>query len=246
MSKEIHWTTRLEEYFAHTGEKASCLAWVHKRAESMYSSRKIWIDLPVAIGAAVTGFISVGSPSMFAGAQGTASTAIGVASLGVSILNTVGSYFNWAKRAEGHRISSIQYAKLYRFIMIEMALPRDERMTPHDFLKYTKEQYDRLAEISPLVPEEIMNEFKAKFSENAKYAEVAKPEEANGLSRIHVFVEDTPGGHDIRIPKTSLVLRSPSPMSPSVSETPAKVSLPKPRRGSSAEEAKGPKITVPV
>lgn len=222
LSKDIRWTVRLEEYFAHTGEKAACLAWVHKRAEGLYSSRKIWIDLPVAIGAAVTGFISVGSPTMFAGAQGTASTAIGVASLAVSILNTIGSYFGWAKRAEGHRISSIQYAKLFRFINIEMALPRDERMAPHDFLKYTKEQYDRLAEISPLVPDEIMDEFKRKFS-NEKYEDVAKPEEANGLSRIHVFVEELSRGEEVHVPKTSLTLRV--PVSPD-GDSSVKVNLP--------------------
>jgi len=209
IATNIHWTNRLEEYFAQTGEKASCLAWVHKRSEDVYSGKKTYLDLPVIILSSVTGFASVGAPSLFVGNQGLASTIIGVASLTVSILNTVGSYFNWAKRAEGHRISSIHYARLYRFIMIEMALPRDERMSPHDLLKYVKDQYDRLAEISPLVPNEIMEEFKTKFS---KYTDVSKPEEANGLSKIHVYVDEVANASPFRLDSPPSMLRGLPPV----------------------------------
>ena len=187
VGKDVHWTPRLEEYFAQTGEKASGLAWVHKRCEQIYNRQKTYIDLPVAIGSAITGFISVGSTSMFAGQQQTASIALGAASLLVSILNTVGSYYGWAKRAEGHRISAIHYAKLYRFLAVELTLPRDERMTPTALLKYVKDQYDRLAEVSPLVPDSVVDEFKSKFS---KYTDVSKPEETNGLHKIEIYVDD--------------------------------------------------------
>jgi hypothetical protein len=79
-------------------------------------------------------FLNAGSQSMFDDAQ-LASISLGVGSLVVGILNTMGTYFGWAKRAEGHRISSIDYAKLYRFIAVEMSLPREERMGPKDLLK---------------------------------------------------------------------------------------------------------------
>ena len=187
VGKDVHWTPRLEEYFAQTGEKASGLAWVHKRCEQIYNRQKTYIDLPVAIGSAITGFISVGSTTMFAGQQQTASIALGAASLLVSILNTVGSYYGWAKRAEGHRISAIHYAKLYRFLAVELTLPRDERMTPTALLKYVKDQYDRLAEVSPLVPDSVVDEFKSKFS---KYTDVSKPEETNGLHKIEIYTDD--------------------------------------------------------
>lgn len=181
--KAIHWTEMLEEYFASTGEKAHCLSWCHKRAEAMFSNRKTWIDLPVIVISGVTGFLSAGSTSMFSNPT-TSSIALGVASLFVSVLNTAGSYYGWAKRAEGHRISAIHYARLYRFISVELALPREERMQPNDFLKYVKDQYDRLQEISPLLPPEVIAEFQTKF---AKETEISKPEEANGLEKITVF-----------------------------------------------------------
>lgn len=188
IAPNISWTNRLEEYFASTGEKASGLAWVHKKAEAMYSTRKTYIDLPVIIGSGVIAFLNAGSSSLFDDPK-ISSVALGIGSLTMGILNSIGTYFGWAKRAEGHRISAIHYAKLYRFITVELSLPRSERMSPHDLLKYVKDQYDRLAEISPMVPEIVIHEFQKKFR-NQK--EISKPEEANGLHKIDIYkdVED--------------------------------------------------------
>ena len=202
ISSNIHWTDKLEEYFASTGEKAHCLGWVHKQSEAMYSTRKTFIDLPVIVGSGVIAFLNAGSQSMFEDAR-ISSIALGIGSLVVGIMNTMGTYFGWAKRAEGHRISAIHYSKLYRFISVEMALPRDERMSPHDLLKYVKDQYDRLAEISPLVPTAIIHKFQQRFK---KYTDISKPEEANGLEKITIYkptaadeAERTPGSVRIRM-----------------------------------------------
>jgi hypothetical protein len=128
----------------------------------------------------------------------------------VGILNTLGSYFGWAKRAEGHRISSIHYAKLYRFIAVEMALPREERMSPHDLLKYVKDQYDRLAEISPLVPPAVIHKFQSRFK---KYTDIAKPEEANGLEKITVYKPSPAEEEATATPGTVKVKIGPPPTS---------------------------------
>ena len=183
MSTTIHWTEKLEAYFVATGEKANCLAWIHKKAEALYSARRTFIDLPVIVGSGVIAFLNAGSQSMFDDAR-LASISLGVGSLVVGILNTMGTYFGWAKRAEGHRISAIDYAKLYRFIAIELSLPREERMNPKDLLKKVKDDYDRLAEISPLVPVSIIHKFKRQFK---KETSIAKPEEANGLHKIEIY-----------------------------------------------------------
>lgn len=204
---KIHWTVKLEEYFASTGEKAHCLSWVHKRAETMYSNRRTWIDLPVIVGSGVIAFLNAGSQSLFEDPR-ISSVALGVGSLVVGIMNTMGTYFGWARRAEGHRISSIHYSKLYRFITVELALPREERMNPQDFLKYVKDQYDRLQEISPIIPIAVIHEFQKRFKNET---EISKPEEANGLEKITVYrrsdEEEDPG-------------RPPTVRAPSVGGTP--------------------------
>lgn len=192
MSEELldgaAWNDSLEEYFSSLGERSHCLNWLHARAEVSYSTRRVFIDLPVIILSAITGFASVGSTTLFTD-QRLASISLGVVSLFVSILNTTGSYFNFAKRAESHRISAIEYAKLYRFILVEMSLPRAERLAPKELLKLTKDATDRLAEVSPLIPSHIIADFRKKFEDNVKYKDVSKPEITNGLEAIHVFRE---------------------------------------------------------
>ena len=186
IGQNVSWTITLEDYFAQTGEKANGLAIMHKKAESIFARRKTYIDLPVIVGSGAVAFLNAGSSSLFAGNAQLAATALGVASLAIGILNTIGTYFGWAKRAEGHRMSAIHYAKLYRFINVEMRLPREQRMQPGDFLKYTKDQYDRLAELSPLIPSTITHDFSKQME---KYMDISKPEETNGLNKIEIFVD---------------------------------------------------------
>jgi hypothetical protein len=182
----VSWTERLEEYFASSAEKAHCLSVLHKQSEALYSGRKTFIELPVIVGSAVIGFLNAGSTTMFQDPK-IASIALGVGSLVVSVLQTINTYFSWAKRAEGHRIASIQYSRLYRFLSIEMSLPRSERLPPSELLKQTKDTYDRLQEISPLLPVRVLREFRAKYD---KETEISKPEEANGLERVLVYQEN--------------------------------------------------------
>ena len=235
---EISWNERVEDYFASTGEKAHCLSWCHKKAEAIYSNRRSWIDLPVIMISAITGFMSAGSTMMFDDPR-ISSVSLGVASLFVSVLNTAGSYFGWAKRAEGHRIASIQYSKLYRFLSIEMSVPREERMSPNDLLKLTRENYDRLQEISPLLPDTVILDFRRRFAEEK---EIAKPEELNGLEKIVVFAAKDTLSQSQSV--TSLPLPPPSPATRT--ETYHHNPLLQYKGGKSSHDKTAPTISLPT
>jgi len=200
--RKIRWQSRLETYFAETGEQALCYAWMHRKAEAMFSARTGWIDLPVIVLGTVNGAISVGSDNLFGTAQ-YASVGVGVVALITAILATIGSYFAWAKRTEAHRIAAISYDKLNKFLSVEMSLPRAERMEADDLLKYVKVESDRLMEISPLIPSAIIEMFKARFGGD-KYAEISKPAITNGLHAVEVYrADDATPGFSIRIPAGS-------------------------------------------
>ena len=199
----VSWNDNLEKYFSDTSERSQCLSWVHKRAEEIYSHRRTFVDIPVIVISSLTGFLSASSTSLFEGQEKLSSIALGVASLFVSVLNTVGTYFAWAKRAEAHRLSAIQYSRLHRFLAIELNLPREERMTPTDLLKYTKDSYDRLQELSPLIPPELIKEFRKKFG-NQK--EIAQPPELNGLEKVVVFRDSFTVKNPMMSPKSEVGL----------------------------------------
>lgn len=183
-----------------------CFSWLHNHSEKWYSRINNYITLPVIVMSTVAGTASIGAQSM-TGEEGSntgkyTSFGIGGISLLVGVLNTVSSYFGWAKRSESHRIAAITYNKIYRFILIELALPRTERMTAKDMLKTIRDQLDRLQETSPAIPDNIILKFRDKFSETTP--EVKKPEITNGLDPIYVYSEDpaslppaSPGGTDM-------------------------------------------------
>jgi hypothetical protein len=209
-AEKISWSSTLEEYFKKTGEKAECYAWLYWHSEAIYSKRRTWIDLPVSVVSSLTGFFSVGSSMMFEGEAKAASISLGVASLLVAIMNSTKSYFAWDKKAEGCKISAISYAKLYRFISVQMGLPVVERMGAGDLLLMVKDTFDRLAETSyPVCPESI-DAFKKKFSDD-KYQSISRPEVANGLEAVNIYKDMTGDGHVLLRVPSSREIESPMP-----------------------------------
>jgi hypothetical protein len=183
IQENISWNPALEVYFKETGEKAHGLAWLHKKSEEKFTKLKTPLELSTIIIGTINGFVSVGSQQIFQG-WSYSSIIIGVISLFVSILNTVSSYYAYGKRTEAHRIAALSYAKLSRYIAVECGLPRSERVAPATLLKLTKDSYDRLSEIAPLVPQDIITLFKSEFKTNKR---IKRPSETNGLEEIILY-----------------------------------------------------------
>lgn len=191
----IEWSDKLEDYFKATAERAHGLSWIHKRAEARYSGLRNYIDLPVIVLGVLNGATSVGSGSLFTDPK-MASIAVGIVAIIGAILSTVSSYFKWAARAEAHRISSIQYGKLNRWLAVQLGLPRSERLAAVEVLKFCKQEYDRLVEISPIVPPEIVSEFQRKFNK-PEYRNISRPVETNGLEAVAVNRAEEAGGIEL-------------------------------------------------
>lgn len=181
----MEYNTQLESVLSDEGEKALSYFWLHGHSQKKYSRMSNLINIPVIILSTLAGASSIGSEALFSGFQ-YASVIIGIVSIIVGILSTLQSYFNFEKTSEAHRISSIQYYKVYNFIKIELSLPRQQRTKIEDFLKIIKQDLERLKEISPLIPDEVINKYKLYFNVD-DYKDVSKPEICNGLSKITPF-----------------------------------------------------------
>jgi hypothetical protein len=197
INDNVEWNEMIEEYLCSSAEKAHSLAWLHKRCESYYSSYNTYIQLPVIILSTLNGATSIGSQSLFGDAK-MASVGIGLVALLTALLSTIASFFSWSRRAEGHKIAHLSYSKLNRTIKLQMSLPRDERMVCAEIIKYTKTEVDRLSEISPLINNTAISEFKIKF-DNEKYKWLNRPDECNGIEKVEpykeVMIELTPQIH---------------------------------------------------
>lgn len=189
--RKLSWSTQLEDVLAKMGEECRGYAWIHHKSEQRYSYFDNWISIPVIVLSTVTGFLSASTGSIIPMTPET-SIALGSVSVFVGILNTLGTKFGWAKRAEGHRVAYLSYSELFNFIDVEMKLSRNERIGAEDFIKMIRETMKRLAATSPSMPQKIMERFKNEFDE---IKDISKPAETNGLSKITIYAppdEDQP------------------------------------------------------
>jgi len=177
------YNSHLEQLVASEGEKALSYQWLHDQAEKVFSRWTNCIALPVIILSTLSGTAAIGQSTLF-GDSPMSSVGIGLVSILVGILNTISQHFGVAKRAEGHRIASITYGKLYRLISVELSLPREQRMAADQFIKVVRDQIDRLAETSPPIPESIIAAYKARFAPLP--TGISIPECCNGLHKIDI------------------------------------------------------------
>ena len=187
IDSHVSWNSQLEEIISDEGERSLCFTWLHSKSEKYYTNLHTYISIPVIILSTIAGAGSFGSESLFRNSQ-FANVTIGGISISVAALNTISGFFGWAKRSESHRMAARTYEKIYRFILVELALPRSERIAAKDMLKMVREQCDRLAEISPQVPDNIIKQFKKKFANTTP--NVKKPEITNGLDPILIHPPD--------------------------------------------------------
>jgi hypothetical protein len=191
----IVWSNALEKLIAEEGERCAGLSQLHAMAERKYNKYNNLIQIPVLIFSTISGTASIGSQTLF-GDNPMSSVGIGLLSIITAIISSLGTFFAFAKRNEGHRISCLQYHKLSKEISIELSLPRNERQKADILLKNIRAVIERLSEVSPAIDLSLIEQFNQKY----KNMTAKKPEIANGIDKISVYIKDENPGHSEKEP----------------------------------------------
>jgi hypothetical protein len=164
-----------------------------------------YFTIPTIVLSGLAGLGSVGAEQIlpFTGA----SQLIGFVSFTAATLQTISSYYGFARRAESHRIAALSYEKLHRTLTFELSIPRAERTAPDILMKQLKEEADRLNEVSPQLPTFAIKLFKKSFP-NTDH--VAIPAILNGLEPIAI----TRDAQTVATPFTPAPPPPPTPVSP--------------------------------
>jgi len=200
MEQHINWTKNLESYLKEIGEHSLCLSILHKKCEAKFSSKALCIDLPVIILSTLCGSLTLSGKNLFGDYETTALKFVGGASLISGVLGTIQAYFAYSRRSENHRNSYLEYSKLYRFIKVELGLPRLSRIRPKKLLSMINEQFTRRQELSPIVPKDIIKNFKKRY----KSSTIQRPPQLNGLEEIQIYCKSEEG--DIELPSMENVI----------------------------------------
>ena len=178
---EPQWHDSLEKIVRKYAEQSQALAWVHDLSQRWCANWNTRLMFPTILFSSLVGVGSIGSEQLLPFSN--ASTLIGLVSITVGILQTTRDYFAFAKRSESHRIASLNYSKLHSTLSVQLALPRTERKKATDIIEYIQQETEKLADITPIIPSYVKEEFKKKFGSLADYS---IPPVLNGLDKVEI------------------------------------------------------------
>ena len=156
--KDYPWKNEQEQILKKWADKALCLKMMHERAYKRFWCLNAWFNIPVIIISTLTGTGNFASSSFGSFSQYIIFI-FGGMNIISGIIATIATYTGVAQKVESHRYSSIAWDKFSRKVQIELAKNRNERAKAKDFIKTCSEEYDRLIEMSPILPNDIIRWF---------------------------------------------------------------------------------------
>jgi len=176
VTRDIEWTQEHEEILIEWADKAMCYRWLHSKSNALYSSLNTWYTIPVIVLSTLTGTANFAQDRVPISYQSYFVMFVGSLNILAGVITTIQQFLKITQLNEAHRVSSISWDKFYRNIKIELAKHPKERIDVRQMIKMSKEEYDRLMETSPAIPEKIILGFKVKFNTSDAFKTIIKPE----------------------------------------------------------------------
>lgn len=173
--KKITWTPQLEDILIEWADKAMCFRWLHSKSNARYYFLNTRFTIPVIVISTLTGTANFAQERFGESLRPYVALVIGFFNILAGIIQTVQQFLKITELNEAHRVSSIAWDKFYRNIKTELAQEPEARTPVGQLLKSCKEEFDRLSETSPRIPDKIIDEFNQEFSDE-QYKDISKPE----------------------------------------------------------------------
>ena len=186
-NENIQWTPEHEKILIEWADKAMCYRWLHSKANIMYSRLNAWYTIPVIVISTLTGTANFAQERVPLEYQTYYVMAVGAFNILAGIITTIQQFLKITQLNESHRVSGIAWDKFYRNIKIEISKHPHERIHVDHMIKMCKEEFDRLIETSPIIPDKIIAQFKANFS-GIDNDEIIKPEICDTLVPTKNFI----------------------------------------------------------
>lgn len=174
----IQWNDGFEQVLKKEAEQAESLFWLHNQASAVAARNNDFIQIPSIVLQTLTGFLSATGGLV-------PPLALGAVSVFTGVLSTLLSYYKFSARAEGHRVVSQLYMKIFKNIEVELSLPVAQRDDPNKLLKDVREKLARISEVAPDVPDSVITKYKEQFKDNKTHHPII----ANGIDAIQIYTE---------------------------------------------------------
>ena len=187
LTNDTVWTVEHESILIEWADKAMCYRWLHSRANMLYSTLNAWYTIPVIVISTLTGTANFAQERVPLEYQNYYVMIVGGFNILAGIITTIQQFLKITQLNEAHRVSGIAWDKFYRNVKIELAKHPSERIPVTQMIKLCKEEFDRLMETSPVIPDKIVESFKKHFKNSDNYVKIVKPEICDVLVSTDTF-----------------------------------------------------------
>lgn len=184
MENREYWKEEEERILKEWADKGQCYELMHARCHEIYRRKNTWFVIPVIIISTLTGTANFAQDKIPASKRDIFVMTIGGFNIVAAIVTTISQYLKVSELNESYRAGSLSWGKFYRNIKTELAKHPLDRMGPSNMLKHYKEEYDRLIEIYPPIPPNIISEFNNKMN---NVTELIKPEICDALYPTGIY-----------------------------------------------------------
>lgn len=146
----LNYSDEEEEILKSWADVAKCYRFLHEQSFNFFWWLNVMFQIPIIV---LTSLASVGSFGIDRFGDATIATmVIGSLNLFATMLATIAQFLNVASTLEGHRVAMFGWGKLAHSITVLLAKQPTKRVPVKEFMNACKDEYDRLIEVSPVIP----------------------------------------------------------------------------------------------
>ena len=187
---DIDYNPEFEQLLKENGDHSQVYSILHQMSHVKYRSLYDKCNIPLIVITAVIGFVTgIGLPYQYT------NTALGAASVFVSILKSIISYLKLSERSENHRICSLQFAQISNEIKMELSLRRNQRQPAKMMLDIVKVKYKNLMEVAQLLDNDVIRRFREKYLSHKQSSEISLPPVFSNIPGIKILGADSEQEH---------------------------------------------------
>lgn len=185
--KRNYWKHEEEILLKQWADNAKCYQWMHNKSRQIYQKKNAMYTIPVIIISTITGTANFAQDRFSEKIKEYVVITIGSLSLIAGIITTVYQFLKISEINEGHRVAMLSWGKFSRNLEAELSRHPLDRMSASELIKISKEEYNRLIEISPFIPNKVLENFNKKFKNSE---DLFKPEIGNIIKPMNLFNMD--------------------------------------------------------
>lgn len=186
-NKRNYWKAEEERILASWSDKAQCYEWMHYKAHASYKKSNAWFTIPVIIISTITGTANFAQDRFDESYRSWVVMGVGGMNIVAGIITTIYQFLKISELNEAHRVAALSWGKFCRNIKAELAKHPLDRVNHEHFVGLAKEEYDRLVEISPMIPANVIKDFNKRFK---RAGEFVRPEVCAERFGTEVFQMD--------------------------------------------------------